>query len=309
MTNDLNIFYKYTSSEFKKIINKTKIRFSTDLQHSLHFYAPWFYPKEYIFKSNDEGVNYRNNIDKKNLKSEIATPKKFVFSSFEKYFLNYMKKFKNLKILFNTKVKIGKKIFLLPKNDKIIKNLDIIFLCYSPIDILRERFKRDFIKITRNERYLINGILSYKKDKRYKNFFNELLILDQDFIQLHRVSKCYLKNKDKNKNYLQFEIIINKNEIDKFDKKFISTSFKKFFQKAKSKDMPKNIKIEGFKISRKMFFSKLPAIFEATNKLEKYFVNQNKKIIYNKVLGPLNMTKSWNLSELNLNYVKNELSR
>ena len=73
--------------------------------------------------------------------------------------------------------------------------------------------------------------------------------------------------------------------------------------------MPKNIKIEGFKISRKMFFSKLPAIFEATNKLEKYFVNQNKKIIYNKVLGPLNMTKSWNLSELNLNYVKNELSR
>lgn len=306
---NLDTFIKYSNHEFKNIINKIKIRFSPNIQDSLHFYVPWFYPREYILKSKDEGIIYRNFVDEKNIYSEIAIPKKFLFSSFDKYFLNTMKKLKNLTVLYNTKVKIGKKILLHSKNDEIIDNSDVVFLCYSPIDILKQKFKNDFYKITKNERFLINGILSFKKNKKYKQFFNELLILDQKFIQLHRISKCYLKNKDKNKNYLQFELIIKTNEIKKFNKKFISSCFKKFFQKIEYENIPNNIKIEDYKISRKMFFSKLATRALVANKLEKYFYNQNKKVVYNKVLGPLNMSKSWNFSEKNLHYLKNDLSR
>ena len=305
----LDTFLKYSNHEFKNILNKIKIRYSPNIQDSLHFFAPWFYPKEYIFNSKDEGIIYRNNIDKMSIESEIATPKKFLFSSFDKHFLNFMKKLKNLKVVYNTKIRIGKKILMISKDKEIICNSDIVFMCYSPIDVLKQKFKNDFFKITKNERFLINGILSFKKDNKYKQFFNELLILDQKFIELHRISKCYLKNKDKNKDYLQFELIIKTNEIKKFNKKFISNCFKNFFQRVEYKNIPNNVKVEDYKISRKMFFSKLEKRSLVAKKLEKYFYNQNKKVVYNKVLGPLNMSKSWNLSEKNLHYVKNELSR
>jgi len=98
LTSSYNKFLNSTSPNFKKIILRVARRYNTDFKNVAHFFVPWFFPKEYILKSNDEGEVFRNQVRLGKVTPSFAITSSGKIESLRKSFNIFFKKKKNKNI-------------------------------------------------------------------------------------------------------------------------------------------------------------------------------------------------------------------
>jgi len=95
-------FLKNISPSFKKSMFKVAKRYNTDFKNVAHFFIPWFFPKEYVFISPDEGEIFRNHVRSGKIISSFAIPASGRVESLRKNFTHFFKKKRNIHLALNT---------------------------------------------------------------------------------------------------------------------------------------------------------------------------------------------------------------
>ena len=67
-------------------------RYNTEFKNVAHFFIPWFFPKEYVFDSNDEGEIFRNKVRSGKVIPSFAITSSGRVESLRKDFNNFFKK-------------------------------------------------------------------------------------------------------------------------------------------------------------------------------------------------------------------------
>lgn len=302
--NIVDLYYNIKNS-LKKTIQITSKRYSDNINDTLHFFIPWFIPKEFNYKSNDEGDIFREKVKKKQLDNYLAVPKNGLFKLLSKAFIKQLKHLKNVKIFLNTQAKYeNNEIIFINNEKKICLHYDYIFICTTPIFLLKKS-KSDLLqKLTSNKKYFVCCIVKLKKKLHIK--FTEIICIFSKFKEFSRFSKVNLKN---NRREYLIELIFKKdseikNKITK-SKLMKILNFLLIYNN-------NSLDIIDFKITRKVIFPSKKTVINCKNYLKLLLRKMNVKknrffCTFN--FGPINMTKSWIESEKNLNTIKNELSR
>ena len=299
-TSNINILYKSLSKNFQQLIKKTSKRYSNNLSDNLKHFIPWFLPKEYYLKSNDEGDIFRNHIRKNNKTVFLATPINGLFDSLSKSFRNQFMTIKNVKLMLKTKVFIEGQNIIFKKNDKVINlNFDYTFICTSSMILINSKKNKNYKKILTNPKYFVCTVISVESLPKIN--FSEIICLNKDFIELARISNIIKKN---NKYFFLIELIFK--NVDNLNKKINKIKLQKILMPI-FKDQAKSLKIINYTTTRKMFFPKKSNIKNSTTevqKLIKKISTKKNKVFCNINFGPINMAKAWIASDNNLKVIK-----
>ena len=292
-SNSLKSFFKLISGKYKKTLEMISKRYYPNLNNSLKFLIPWFLPNEFNFISNDEGDKFRLNSKKKKF-DFFATPKKNdLFFNMSYQFQKILKSYKNITILKNSSLEIEKNIVAI-RNYKGIKKITAnqIFITTMPTFFFKffNNKEKVFIKkLTNNKRYFVLSKIKLKKNLNI--YFSEILCAVKDFIELSRISKLKF---GKYKNELLLELIYDdKNINNELFKKKVSQAIKPIIKNNKIANIEK-------KISRTIFMPSNSEIAKCIKVIDKkiyYFRKKGLNIVYNPNFAPLNMAKTWILSE------------
>lgn len=294
ITSSYNKFLNSTSPNFKKIIFKVARRYNTDFKNVSHFFVPWFFPKEYILKSNDEGEVFRNQVRLGKVTPSFAITSSGKIESIRKSFNNFFKKK-------NVNIKLNKSICLennrLKTNNKEILNEDLIFICLPPFFLINNTLKSN---ITKNYKFLANTLIRIPSKYLTKDF-TEIIFCSSNFPALGRITNTNHFVKSQNQ-LLQAELIFsNMNEMVNIDlKNSFFYELKKIFPSIKKEE----IKILDSKITRKVFYPDIKFIEQFKKDVNKNLKQIKNKVFYNFFLGPINMSKQWKFSEIFLKLVK-----
>ena len=129
------------------------------MQDNLSFFIPWFFPKEYIYKSTDEGDKFRDKI--KDKKTKVAVPKNYLFSVILKKFKKIISEHRNINLYLNTKLILKKNKLEIVKNTEVINlNPDYIFISTSPVFLLKK--KSNIKNLYKNKRLLFRALFCQK---------------------------------------------------------------------------------------------------------------------------------------------------
>ena len=297
--------FNLTSGIYKKTLEIVSKRYDLKINNSLKFLIPWFLPKEYEYISSDEGDIYRETVKRKK-NDFFAMPKKNnLFFDMSYKFENKLKSYKNIKILKNSTLEFkNKNVYIIKdgKNKKISTNQ--IFITTMPTFFFKYFNKNEINKIKKiinNKKFLILAKVILKN--KLKKNFSEIICAVKNFIELSRISKFDYK---KQNNDILVELIYdNKNFNQKIFKKKISESLKPIIKNNKI------IKIKK-KFSRTIFIPNKTDILKCLRVIDQK-VNLLKKkgllISYNRNFSPINMSKTWLLSEKFYEKADKNLSR
>ena len=280
----LNFFFK---KDFLKKIDNNLKKFSNDKKISKKFVLPWFLPSNVKNKLSDEGMVFRDRVKQKKIKAYYYYPKNGLFFELNKIF---SKKFKQMKIniKLNTKVVLKKgRFFLLSKETK--KEISIkkylIYNCSSSIFMLHQYQNTLIKKLIKNKRYFYNILLKIKEKNKH-NKFSEIICMSKDMPLLNRISIPH-HIKQQSFNFLQLECISRKKNIAKKDLINLKNNIKKSLNL-------KFCKVEGFKLSRIVYYPSDNWTKLATKKNYNFLKRNNINIKNRNFFSPINMTKAWN---------------
>ena len=156
-------------------------------------------------------------------------------------------------------------------------------------------------KLTINKKYFVLSFI--KLNKRLSTYFSEILCATKDFIELSRISKVNLNSSSK---YLLLELLFDKKNINNESfKKKVSSSLKPIIKKNKILNINK-------KISRTVYMTNDKDIKNCLRIINKKVYNFKKKglnISFNPHFGPINMSKTWILSNKFYEKADKNLSR
>ena len=298
-SNNYSKIYKEIPLSLKNIIKKTSLRYSKNFSETLGSFIPWFLPKEFNYKSKDEGDLYRYKIRKSNLNSSGIIPKSGLVETLRIPLYKKIKKIKNIDILLNTRVSFNSsQLKIFKKNQEIKNKYDFVFICSSPISILKEINFKNFKKLLVNPRNFGLSIIKLKEKSEIN--FNEILIMNSKIIELSRISKIY---SDKtNKKYLMEFSFANEQQITKKFEKHLYILIKSIF------NLKSNFKISKIVFSRQTFKPNNSDLIKAENLIKNNLNNKNIKVLGKINFIPRNLSKVWNYSDLNVKLL-NELSR
>ena len=290
-----NLFFKSVSPNFRKIILKVAKRYNTDFKNVAHFFIPWFFPKEYVFDSNDEGEIFRNKVRSGKIIPSFAITSSGRVESLRKDFNNFFKKKKNIKLVLNTGIfSENKKLKTTNKN---FLNAEQVFICLPPFFLANDKLKKE---ITKNYKFLANVLI--KLPEKYKTQeFTEIIFCSSKFPALGRITNTnnFVKSKYQ---LLQAELILsNPNDLKRIN---LKNSFFNELKKVKPLIKKRDIKILDSKITRKVFYPDIKFINMFRNEVFKKLKKLKDKTFYNFFLGPINMSKQWKFSEKFLNLAK-----
>ena len=162
--------------------------------------------------------------------------------------------------------------------------------------------ERNYIKkLTTNKKYFVLSII--RLNKSLNTYFSEILCAIENFIELSRISKVSLNTSCKD---LLLELLFDKKNINNESfKKKVSRSLKPIIKKNKIININK-------KISRTIYLPNDRDINNCLKIINKKVYNFKKKglnISFNPHFGPINMSKTWILSNKFYEKADKNLSR
>jgi hypothetical protein len=299
ISNNINILYSGLSEKLQQLIKKVSQRYSNSLKDNLQHFIPWFLPKEYHLKSLDEGDIYRNKIRTQNKQTLLAVPHSGLFETISSQFKKKLKKKKNIQILLNTKIFFENDNIIFKKKDQILSlDFDYIFICTGSMVMIDKKGK-NFKDILTNSKLFVGCAVSSNYPANIN--FSEIICLNKNFIELSRISKIVKK---KTKHFFLIEFLFKNN--DNLNKKINKIKLQKILKPIFS-DSAKSLKIVDYKVTRKVFFPKNTKIKNGTKEVKKLInkiSTKKNKIFCNINFGPMNMAKTWIVSENNLKMIR-----
>ncbi len=301
----INSLYKLIIGQFKKTIEIVSKRYFDKTSKGLRFFIPWFLPKEFNYISNDEGDKFRV-LSKKRKVNYLAVPKENnLFFNISRQIENKLKSYKNIIILKNSILEIEKNNILIANNKtkkKILTNQ--IFITTMPtffFKFFNKKEKNYIKKLTTNKKYFVLSII--KLNKRLSTYFSEILCATKDFIELSRISKVNLNSSSKD---LLLELLFDKKNINNESfKKKVSRSLKPIIKENKILNINKKISRIVYMTNDNDIKNCLRIINKKVYKLKKKGLN----ISFNPYFGPINMAKTWILSNKFYEKADKNLSR
>ena len=299
ISNNINSLYGGLSKRFQLLIKKVSMKYSNNSKDNLKHFIPWFLPKEYRLNSLDEGDIYRNKIRAQNKKTLLAVPKSGLFETLSDQFRKKLKKQKNIQLVLNTKVFFDNDKIIFKKNDKFFYlGFDYIFICTSSMALIAKKGK-NFKDILANPKLFVSCVFSSNYPANIN--FSEIICLNENFIELSRISKIIKKTK---KHFFLIEFLFkDKNDLNKKIKKIrLQKILKSMFS-----DDAKSLRIIDYKVTRKVFFPKNAKIENGTKEAKKMInkiSTKKNKVFCNINFGPMNMAKAWIASENNLKMLR-----
>jgi hypothetical protein len=291
-------FLKSISPDFRKTILRVAKRYNTDFKNVAHFFIPWFFPKEYIFSSPDEGEVFRNKVRSGKLIPTYAIPSSGRVENLRKNFNIFFKKKKNVKLALNTGIFAeSNKLKTISSENKDTLKAGKIFICLPPFFLAGNKLKK---KITQNYKFLANVLIKLPKKYKTKKF-TEIIFCSPNFPSLGRITNTnyFIKNNDQ---LLQAELILSEpKELKKIN---LKDKFFKEIRKVYPAINKNEIDILDSKITRKVFYPDIKFINLFKLEISKKLKKLKNKTFYNFFLGPINMSKQWKFSEYFLNKVK-----
>jgi hypothetical protein len=298
-------FYDCISDEFESILKIISTRYSDKIHDVQHLLLPWFFPIEYDILSNDEGDKFRTKVRSGKIVSTYRWPEGMLLSKIQKPFHASLKSigvniYLNSKVFFEDFGATVSNSNFVGKSTKTLSKDDIVISCITPIGLLKKISLDSYNDLTKSSKVMINAIIKVKS--KSIQTFTEILCADTQFYQLSRISKPLLeedkKDKDKNKEYFQLEIITENN----WNKDYFLKKINDFFSKT--------MKIYGYELeeiidikeTRKVFFPSKNSLELAQNHIEiwsKKFPNYKTL----KAFGPMNMSKTWLYSDEVVNFI------
>ena len=176
------------------------------------------------------------------------------------------------------------------ENYEVNKNNKVIF-CGSPAILLGIADPKIIFELKKFTRFFYNVLIRVPKKENNIDYFSEMICLNSKISNINRISRAH--HLENHKFYfLQLEVLLNKKEnIEKKIKVFLP-ELKKIFSL-------KSYKLIGFSHSRTIYAPPSRWISKATFAVKK-FVKNKSITIGNLSFQPLNTTKIWNLSKLEI---------
>ena len=301
-------FYNYISDDFKSILKKISRRYSDKISDVQHLLLPWFFPTEYDILSDDEGNKFRTKVRSGKIESTYRWPESMLLSEIQKPFYDSLKSL-GVNIYLNSKVvfeEFGATVSNPDFEGRLKKKLttnDIVISCLSPIGILKSNSLDAYYDLTKCSKVLINSIIKVKS-KSSLDDFTEILCADEQFFELSRISKPFLKKERKDEEYLQLEIFVEKDWFKDEMLKKINNYFLK------------NMKTHGYQLeeiidikeTRRVFFPSNESL-KAANDHVRSWSNKFPLCKILETFGPINMSKTWLYSEENIDFIEKNLKR
>ena len=257
-----------------------------EVENTIQLIYPWFFPNNYLVKSEDEGSIHLNNVRQKKIEHSYYVPKHGLFEELK---APIIKKLKNegIKIHLNKNITLIKKIFFdVFCDDKKLEGTSIITLPIFTILNSIQNYKLKLPKIRPHKYYTA---LIKSNTKNVLDDYLEIIVSSEKLKGLRRISNySFIK---KNKNYIYpIEFIEDKNykNIDLQIKSYVE-GLRSIIKKNKNnKKINIKFKIIGFKFLRYIFSPKNKILNDLVTKFDRLFKNQKNIIIPRYITWPIN---------------------
>lgn len=265
---------------------------------------PWFFPPNYKFLSQDEGLIFQSLVREKKLKHSYTIPENGLFESISFCFKKLLKK-KGIKCSFNNNIIFSKKKTNIFFNDDKLNQKDILKLICVPVIPLLISIK--------NNKKIIDKVKKFKTKKLYTGLIETRnlehtpldnymeLIVSSDYAKgLTRISN-YSKLRKTKKKIFQIEFVEHDyyQNIDE-QLKCIVNLFTKIIHSDKKNRQ--NTKLIGYKFIRNIFFPDPRTINDMSNLSKKFFNSKNKNVLFpRQITWPINVNKHFIYSEIDYN--------
>ena len=270
-----------------KIINNCKGRYSNNLEKSWPSIFPWFFPSEFSFDFNDEGLNFQEQVRKGFIKPYYLQPKSSHFGDLINLVENSLKN-KNIEIKTNHSIELNDDLTIVNKN----KDSEIIWSS-SSVNLLKINRSDLYVKLTETKRYLFL-ILFKVTSKSFNNWLSnfkekpsEILCMIENSIGISRISfpnQDHEKGIQTDEQLILVEYISKDNNINSHEAKNVNNVLNKLF------NFQNDMELLGYKLIRAIFFNTPEYCSEISKDIRKLLLKSDLKVpfIY---LWPVNMAK------------------
>ena len=267
----------------KNNIGDSRIKFS----NSVGMFYPWFFPPNYRINSDDEGNLFNEKIRKKKIDHAFIFPLSGLFNEISINLRHHLVKL-GIKFHFNKKInffKFKKKIFIHGiKDDK-----NSIYIICLPIIPLTSSLNNFDLKLSAKPVKLYTALIETKTlQKNILDKYIETIVSSHNLIGLRRISLySEILNIKKRKIY-QIEFV----EHQKFKSinvqlNHLINGLNKFTNKSQK------FELLGYNFVRVTFSPNFAKLNLISDKVEKFFLNDQKIYLPRKITWPINTNKQY----------------
>jgi len=294
-----------------KKVNKKYIKFihqnlgpNLEMENTLQLIYPWFFPNNYLLKSNDEGSVHLNAVRKKKIEHSYLVPNGSLFEKLKNPILKKLKA-KGVKIHLGKNITFDKKKNITVYCDN--KKLEGKSVVTLPIFTILSSLKNYKFKTPKIKSYKYFTALLQTNKRNILDDYLEIIVSSKKLKSLRRISNYSFVKKNKFGIY-QLEFIEDSQfkNIDLQIQFYIKgiNSILKLNTKKKNKV---TFKLIGYKFVRYIFSPKNRFLKNILQKVDYFFKNENNIIIPRYITWPINTNKQYLFSKVDISKIKKKI--